>query len=116
MGCLGSGSGDGDLVSDGGGVLIFSIVADDDAPVRVWGGRRWGVEGRGSGVCNRGAKSVAAVLHTACDYQWRTFAGGRYQHGGAADAAGAVAGRSVEGGYLYRDAQFQRLFALEGAF
>ena len=101
MGCLGSGSGDGDLVSDGGGVLIFSIVADDDASVRVWGGRRWGVERCGSGVCNRGAESVAAVLHEAGDYQWRTSAGGGYQHGGAAAIATTLAGRSVEGGYLY---------------
>ena len=101
MGCLGRESGDGNLVSDGGGVSILCLVADDDASVRVWGGGGWGVERCGSGVCNCGAKSVAAVLHTAGDYQWRTFAGGRYLHGGASDAAGAATGRSVEGGYLY---------------
>ena len=91
MGCLGRESGDGDLVSDGGGVSVLCLVADDDASVRVWGGRRWGVEGRGSGVCNCGAKSVAAVLHATGDYQRRTSAGRGYQYGGAAAAAGAVA-------------------------
>ena len=101
MGCLGRESGDGDLVSDGGGVSVLCLVADDDASVRVWGGGRRGVEGCGCGVCNRGEKSVAAVLYEAGDYQRRTSAGRGYQHGGVAATAGAVAGRSVKGCYLY---------------